>query len=211
MHARRAIRADMKKRLQEHATNFTLTKKTRQLRWPIHTTVLLALAALVGAIGFYAMEYDRMADLLAHPIGTPRIYDSGWIFYPLLVKAAVLTFAALGLLAWYIRWMNRWFDQFADAEFNLKQFELDVDRASWVVETAMEWRASQHGVIPGSLLESISRNLFSRNERDRDDELHPADYLASAILGKAARAKISIAGNEVELDRRSLREIQKET
>jgi hypothetical protein len=27
----------------------------------------------------------------------------------------------------------------ASAEFLLKQFELDIDRASWVVETAMEW------------------------------------------------------------------------
>jgi hypothetical protein len=34
-------------------------------------------------------------------------------------------------------------------------------------------------VIPTPLLQSISRNLFLRNERKRDEELHPADWRCS--------------------------------
>jgi hypothetical protein len=189
MHARRAIRADMKSRLGEHAKRFTLTDETRRLRWPLHITVWLFLALFSLGVGF---AWWKMSE-------------NSSIDYSLLGKSTLLTIAALGILAWYIRWMNRWFDQHADAEFYLKQFELDVDRASWVVETAMEWRASQHGVIPTALLESISRNLFVRVERQRDEELHPADYLASALLGNASHARIKLGDAELDYNRGALK------
>ncbi len=188
MHARRGLRSDLKRRLQEHATRFQLTGETRRLRLPVHAAVLLALLLFVIAIGY-------SWALLAKTPG-----DIG-----LMVKSGVLTVAALGVLAWYLRWMNRWFEQHADAEFNLKQFELDIDRASWVVETAMEWRASQHGVIPTSLLESISRNLFFRQDRIRDEEMHPADYLASALLGNASKARIKLGDAELDYNRGALK------
>jgi hypothetical protein len=78
-------------------------------------------------------------------------------------------------------------------------------RASWVVETAMECRASLHGVIPTPLLQSISRNLFLRNERNRDEELHPADYPDSALLDNAAHARVKLGDTELEYNRRALK------
>jgi hypothetical protein len=193
MHARRGIREDIKRRLQSYAAEFSLTGNTQKMRRPIHVTVLLSLATFLALIAYFSWQFGQQ------PAN----------FVP-LAKSALLTVAALGILAWYLRWLNRWFEQHADAELNLKQFELDVDRASWVVETAMEWRTSQHGSIPSYLLESISRNLFARRERERDDEMHPADYLASAIFGKASHAKISIGGNELELDRRGIKALEKD-
>lgn len=191
MHARRAIREDLKKRLQEYAVDFTLTTQTKQLRWPLHVTVWLSLLALGAAIAYCWWLMGQHFDLT------------------LLIKSSLLTIAALGILTWYIRWMNRWFDQHADAEFRLKQFGLDVDRASWVVETAMEWRASQHGAIPSHLLESISRNLFNQAERQGQDEIQPADYLASALLGNASRARIKLGDAELDYNRGALKKAAK--
>jgi hypothetical protein len=63
----------------------------------------------------------------------------------------------------------------ASAEFLLKQFELDIDRASWVVETAMEWHRDQQAEIPAPLLEGITRNLFS----DRGDSMQAPPRMIS--------------------------------
>jgi len=188
-HVRRAIREEMKRKLQEHAKEFSLTKSTKQLRLPIHLIVVVSLLALAAYISFLSYKIDPANS-------------ASWVF---LIKPALLTVAALGILTWYIRWMNRWFEQHADAEFYLKQFDLDIDRASLVVETAMEWKASQQADIPSSLLESLTRNLFVRAERQDSNEMHPADYLASAILGNASRARLKFGNAELDYSKGALK------
>lgn len=188
-HVRRDIREQMKRKLQEHAKEFTLTKSTKQLRLPIHAVAVASLLALAC----YTFALSSKIDLSS----------PGALL--LMIKPALLTIAALGILTWYIRWMNRWFEQHADAEFYLKQFDLDIDRASLVVETAMEWKASQQADIPSSLLESLTRNLFVRTERQDSNEMHPADYLASAILGNASRARLKFGNAELDYSKGALR------
>ena len=215
MHARRSIYAGMKNRLKEHATKFTLTNETRRLRLPIHGVVLVTLTILTGLAYYYIRQYDaviqQMLNFVFDPKFSPKIDMPAALLYPPLIKVSLLSLAIVGIVTWYIRWMNLWFDRHAQAEFELKQFELDVDRASWVVETAMEWRSSQHGVIPSRLLDSISKNLFVSKEQIRDENIHPADYLASAILGSAAKAKLKVGDNEIELDRKGIKQMEKDT
>ena len=40
------------------------------------------------------------------------------------------------------------FEQHAQTEFQLKQFELDMERASWIVETSLEWKDAKGTSIP---------------------------------------------------------------
>jgi hypothetical protein len=78
---------------------------------------------------------------------------------------------------------------------------LDIDRASWVVETA--WRRDQQAEIPAPLLEGITRSLFS----DRNDaaQAHSApDDLASALVGNASQLKLKMGGNELNFDRKGI-------
>jgi hypothetical protein len=124
--------------------------------------VALSVVALAFAIVGYSIEADDLIHYGVHTAATAQL------LYILFAKISFLSLAVIGIVAWYLRWLNRWFEQHAAAEFNLKQFELDVDRASWVVETSMEWRASEHGVIPSHLLDSITRNLFSRHQAQED-------------------------------------------
>lgn len=99
--------------------------------------------------------------------------------------------------------MNRWFEQHASAEFLLKQFELDIDRASWVVESAMEWRRDQQAEIPAPLLEGITRNLFA-DRTDPASAHSAADDLASALVGNASQLKLRLGENELNFDRKGL-------
>jgi hypothetical protein len=60
--------------------------------------------------------------------------------------------------------------------------------------------------MPGYLIEAISKNLFSKTEKDESAEMHPADYLASALLGKASTLKLKVPGGEIEYDSKALKD-----
>lgn len=197
--ARRAQHAILKSRIAERAGKFHITAETKRARWPIHVGVGAGCALLAYFLWLYA---TAVASLPAEASLALVLAAS--------VKPIGLTIALLGLVAWYLRWMNRWFERYADTEFFLKQFELDIDRANWVVETALEWKEKQDRTIPESLLGSISRNLFTKAEKDEDANMHPADYLASAILGTASNVNLKVPGAEIALTGRGIKKLQKE-
>jgi hypothetical protein len=190
IHARREIRKDIKGQLEALSKEFKLTRDTRVLRTPIHAVVIGSLGLLCVGIWLFSQGVNP---------SNPQTYF-------LLIKPGLMTIAALGLLTWYIRWLNRWFDQHADAEFYLKQFSLDVERASWVVESAMEWNADPDtGGMPDILLKSFTHNLFARTNNVQRDEMHPADYLVSALMGNASRAKWKIGDAELDFGKSALK------
>lgn len=189
--ARRQIRKDLLAELQRRSEKFALTSGTNRLRWPVHIVSL----AIVGA-GIAGAYY--FGTKLPDPDKA-----SGIAYGIALTKPLGLTFAAVGTAFFYLRWLNRWFEQHAQAEFKLKQFQLDIERASWLVETALDW-GSKEDELPKELMEGLSRNLFSFDDEKIDPAKHPADELASALMGSAAKVRLNLGGNEVELDGKKL-------
>jgi hypothetical protein len=104
--------------------------------------------------------------------------------------------------------MNRWFDKHAEAQFVTKQYEIDINRATWAVEAALEWQRAQGGEMPPALVNGITNHLFER-ERGESAEYSPLEALASSILGSAASMKLNMAGTEVNMDRKSIRAMTK--
>src|SRR5476649_1542313 len=51
---------------------------------------------------------------------------------------------------------------------------------------------------------------FRLEEQIRDENIHPADYVTSAILGSAAKAKLKVGDNEIELDRKGIKKMEKD-
>ncbi len=194
-HVRRDLRQQLKGQFTDYRKAFELTKGTRGLRTPIHVAAGLLISTLIISIIYM---FTREAP------------NDPWLYAAFLIKPIGLTFLTVALATWYINWMNRWFDRHADAEFRLKELELDIDRASWVVETAFEWKETRESVFPEKLLDAISRNLFTAKDGAEKPELNPADHLASALLGEAARAKLSVGGNEIEFERNALKKARKE-
>lgn len=190
-HARRQIRKDLQVALAARGEEFTLTEKTREKRRPIHALFLslIAVTAILFAVSvsFFILDPQKATD---------------W-YYLLRLTMSVAALAAA--IIFYIRWNDQWFRQHADEEFRLKQFELDIDRASWVVEMALEWKDEKGSEIPEELIERLSRNLFI-DGKNRESVKHPSEDLASALLGASANLRVPIPGmGDVTLDRRSLK------
>lgn len=193
-HVRREIRKDILVEIRNRSREFKLTAGTNKLRLSVHAVCLVLLGVLGVANAVYANE---LTNLL-------RETDSFSTSVAILTAKQVFLSAAFGATAvFYIRWLNAWSSEHAAAEFKLRQFQLDIERASWVVETALEWKDVKDGAIPSELLEPITRNLFTE-QKDTKPEMHPADELASALMGTAAKVRLKAGDSEVELDGKKL-------
>jgi len=198
MHARRALRSDIQKIIKDRQQQFSLTPETRRLRLPVH----IALITLLGVLA--VANYVTVQTVLNLNVQDATLLLLIWAFG----KQAVVTLAFVGTLFFYVRWMNRWFEQHASAEFMLKQFELDIDRASWAVETAMDWGITNQSAMPSVLLEGVTRNLFA-NQNVPNEGHSAADDLASALVGNASQMKLKMGDNELSFDRKGLAGLNK--
>ncbi len=197
-HVRRELRMAILDEVKSRSAQFNLTKGTQRLRLPLHVACLVIFS--VAAVFSYFYSTQLFSYLQSD---TPSTVNS------VLLSLKSLGFTALAATTgvFYVRWLNRWFSQHADAEFRLKQFQLDVDRASWVVETVLEMKAGKD-VMPTALLQSITRNLFEYDQTRSDEETHPADELASALIGTASSVRVR-AGDTGEIEFRG-KDLRKE-
>ncbi|WP_156925286.1 hypothetical protein [Nitratidesulfovibrio termitidis] len=206
--ARREIHKGILDEIKNRSENFNLTTSTQNKRIAIHALCISALIFL-GAMLFYnnaawgtvLSKFSEAAAIEGGYFKSP----TAWSVIFTSIKQLTMTAGAAAILIFYLRWMNAWFSQHADAEFKSKQFQLDMDRASWLVETALEWNRYQYGQIPDLLMEGLTRNMFSADVSKKETEIqHPADMLASALLGTASRVKLKTEGAEIECDGKKL-------
>lgn len=192
-HARREIRRDILKEIKARQTKFSLTEGTNNLRKPI-AIAMLGLIAIFVALGSVSVK-EFYAVLQGDDLN--KIVIAG-------IKQAIYSAGAIGSVIFMIRWMNRWFELHSQSEFELKHFELDMERASWLVETSLEWKDAKGTAIPPELLESLSNNLFSKEKEKIDPLNHPADQLASALMGSASSVKLKAGDSSIEIDPKKL-------
>ena len=147
-HVRRELRENILKEIKERAEKFALTKGTNKLRWPIHIICIMALIIFTTLSVSFAWKVLTFLDKINPDIGSLGFITLG-------LKQISFTVAMLSTLVFYIRWINKWFEQHSSAEFGIKQFQLDIERASWIVETALEWQDIKGGNIPEILLDNL--------------------------------------------------------
>jgi hypothetical protein len=129
--------------------------------------------------------------------------------YWINIKTSIGILSLAGAIGFYIKWADNWARQHADEEFKLRQLELDVDRASWLVEMALEWKEERGTEIPKELVDRLSRGLFVKGS-SKGEIQHPAQDLASSLLGASAALKIDVPGlGQLQLDRKGLNRFQK--
>ncbi len=192
-HARREIRKDILKEIKNRQTKFSLTDGTNDLRKPVSIMMMCLIILFVALASASVFEFYTMLNGNDYN----KIIISG-------LKQLVYSGGAIGSILYLIKWKNRWFERHATAEFQLKQFELDMERASWLVETSLEWKDAKGTAIPTELLSCLSNNLFSNENSKLDPLLHPADQLASALMGSASAIKLKAGDSSIEIDPKKL-------
>jgi hypothetical protein len=190
-HARRQHYKDIKDRFKSWSETFQVTKGTSGLRMSVFITTLVLLALFGGLAGWFLLQTVSAIDY-THLIAS-------------LAKQITFTALFVSTAYFFIRWNNQWFQRHADEEFRLKRMELDIDRASWFVEMAFEWKEEKGEPIPADLIDRLTRGLFSNDATSQSVE--PADSLVHALLG-AAQIKLKLpGGSEVDYDQKAIRKV----
>jgi hypothetical protein len=110
------------------------------------------------------------------------------------IKLFVLSLGFAATMIYYIRWNDNWFRRHADEEFDIKRFQLDLDRASWVVEMAMEWNEEKEKEIPKELIDRLTVNLFQTKASEKIK--HPSEEIISKLLEGSAELSITAPENK---------------
>ncbi len=192
MHERRETRQQMKKTFAERSKVFTLTPKTQRQRWWILIGYLILLVIIGSATGFSLLNSEAQSNLTG----------------PYITRQIILSLAFAITAGFWLRWMGKWAQAHADEEFKLKRLELDIDRANWVVENALEWKTDKGSEIPQYLLERLSRNLFTE-ESTKESSMTAADALAMALLRSSNKLRMKLGDTELELDHSGVNKLTK--
>lgn len=162
-----------------------------------HATTLASAAQSLASESASAAA-SQVQHLEKSEFASVHVTDTERIF--LWIRFAFLSIGLAASILYYIRWQNGWALTFATTEQSLQQFHIDVNRANWVVETCLEWRKETESDIPVPLIESLTRGLFAGRETSLN-VLHPADELASALMGSASKLSLDLNGNKLDIDK----------
>jgi|GEM_PF-6098164 len=123
-----------------------------------------------------------------------------------IARQLLCTVALATTAGFFIRWLNDRTQRHIHEELMTRKYELDFERASFVVEWAMEW-AKNSQEVPQFLIERLSRGLFESNETEKTAAT-AADAVANAIFGNASAAKLKVNGQELTFDRNGIKRMK---
>lgn len=222
-HLRREIRDSMLSDVKNRAENFGVSDRTSAKRNPVRVGIFFLCLLLALLLAFTSYELIKLEDRpnwssISTTISSTASQDSikaiselaqlnesnkNTKIYWVWLKITLLSFALVATILYYIKWQVRWAEQHSRSELDLQQFHLDINRANWAIESCLEWHKETGLNMPNELLTSITRNLFKADTASPDEVIHPADELASALLGSASKVKLNVAGNEITYDKPS--------
>jgi hypothetical protein len=201
-HVRRELRRSINDHIQNNLRDFSFQYLRSKGISTLHILYIFSIL-FFGTINIYFAA--RLTDI---PFDIGSNLNTNLLILGLKQTAsiAVLVF----VVTMYIRFLNRNVKRAADFEFMIRNFQLDIERASWAVETALEWRRDEGGQIPDALLTGVTRDLFKRHDRPDETEISAADSLASALLRSAARAQVDLPFGKLEYDGRGIKKLEKD-
>lgn len=210
-HVRREIRDRMLDDVKQRISKFGVSATTERKRVPVLFGIATLIATFAGLLIWTGLEIstvDRLSPLsmsVADP-GTsgsvePTASSDKTNLYLLWIRFTLFSLGLVGTLLYYIKWQNKWAEQHSSSEFQLQQFYIDVNRANWVIESCLEWRKETASPIPKELLASITNGLFVNNQAEPERVIHPADELASALMGSASKLNLKVGDSELEFDK----------
>ncbi|WP_197893140.1 phage antirepressor N-terminal domain-containing protein [Undibacterium sp. KW1] len=224
-HARRQNRENILKDVQDQFAQFGVSEKTEKKREPVQRGMFALFIVFMGILALsisqltaiditrektsasiaavdksskQAVDKEQPASIPAANISPDR--STSPEIYALWIRITLLSFGLVGTTLYYIKWTNKWAEHHANLEFQLQQFKMDINRANWAIESSLEWQKNTATSMPTELLTSITRGLFITEKSEPERVIHPADELASALLGSASKLTLKSGENQLEFN-----------
>ncbi|QTN34673.1 hypothetical protein [Cognatishimia activa] len=141
-----------------------------------------------------------VAQVVQQALGTTNWY--------LIIRSVFSSLVGIGAFAYAANWLRTFYDSEVAATRAVDQFNHDLVRASWVIETVLEVKQEHDSVVPNHWIEGVTRGLFADNgAQSQADEGIQA---LKALLGFSAGASFGPDGPKVELNRKGAKKLSED-
>lgn len=97
------------------------------------------------------------------------VVDHTFLLWMLALRGLALSVVTVGFLAYLISFLRRSYDDEVNTLRELQRYGMDINRASWVIETAMEMTTKEGAQLPDRWVEGACAGLFqSANKGDKE-------------------------------------------
>lgn len=206
VHVRRELREKITNDISNRLSRSIVPLRTSAISW-IVLSLSLAGALFLGWLSFASLsDYfeivklgasARTAGQMQSDISAINIANapSTWV---LLARGFLAGLGAIGFLVYSLSWLKNIYQSNVRAHQELERYAIDLNRASWAVETTMEAKAAG-GTIPDMLIAGISHNLFGQSVSEKENS---ASEAIASLLRASAGAKIGPNGAELQFNGR---------
>ncbi|MDO5895834.1 hypothetical protein [Agrobacterium sp. Azo12] len=182
MFARRKQREEISAQVQDF-----LVRPQGSISTQLKFTMLVGAVILAsGAAGYFAYEtFLEFISLLsrepANPSISPAIPDRTYLIWFLGVRGGILSATCIGFALYLINMVRKSHDEELEYQHQLRRYGMDINRASWVIETAMEMTTKEGAALPERWIEGACAGLFQVDDK-KDAEVSSLAALG-AVMG----------------------------
>ncbi|AXO13531.1 hypothetical protein [Thalassospira indica] len=197
MHVRRQLRESITSEISDRVAGSLLPKETSNLNIAICVgSFLIACVAGYFALSSFA-SFDNLITAAAEQSSQSTNSNfQTWLIAEFL-RGSLSSFACIGFLVYTVSWLRRTYIANVKVSQDLQKYSLDINRASWTIETIMEMTTKEGRVLPDRWIDGACHGLFQTSEQDHA-EITPMEAW-TALLSGAARVQHGPQGTTLEL------------
>ncbi|NKL23097.1 hypothetical protein [Rhizobium leguminosarum] len=213
MFARRKLREDITLEIRESLarpvssiqSSYKLLLVTVGSVAAIGGCVYLAFESFESFISLANSSTVDLADLLARagvqaanvqmPASVPR--DNSYLLWLMAIRGFLLSAVAIGFTYYLVSMFRTSFDEDIRSLRELQRYGMDINRASWVIETAMEMTTKEDATLPERWIEGATAGLFQVGS-NKESEVTSLSALG-AVMGLGPEVSIGPEGAQFKL------------
>ncbi len=190
MHVRRQLREEITSNLESRLQKPLVSSASKSTRNMVALICLGSAAALFGFAFSTQTLFGSTTDLVEK-----------WF---IVLKSLLAGAGATGFLAYAVSWLRKTYIDDVALERSLERYSLDVNRASWSIETLMEMSKKEGAEVPSIWVQGVCNDLFT-SATPKDDPT--ALQALGALMDVAGGAEIGPNGTKITLNRKGTKAV----
>ncbi|MUZ65322.1 hypothetical protein [Agrobacterium vitis] len=201
--ARRKLREDISSQVQEILKR-PVGSGISSIKLVVIVVICIMASTLAGRFAY---------ETLASFVDSVKLVQNGnqLISSPMLwmlaIRGVILTAVSLGFVAYLVSMLRRSYDEEIHVQRQLQRYGMDINRASWVIETAMEMTTKEGATLPERWVEGATYGLFATGQKAQDPNAITA---LGAIMGLGPEVSVGPGGANIKLSSKGTKQASKE-